>query len=111
MPIGRGMDKDAVYINNGILLSHENAIMPCGNMDGLRDDHTKWNKLDKTMQMSYDITHVESNFFKWYKWTYLQNRTWLPDFKNKLTVPKGETWWRRMNVEFVISVHIPLHVK
>ena len=41
MPIGRGMDKDAVYINNGILLSHENAIMPCGNMDGLRDDHTK----------------------------------------------------------------------
>ena len=44
------MDKeDAVYINNGILLSHikewNNAI--CSSMDGLRDYHTKWSKSDK----------------------------------------------------------------
>ena len=62
MSVGRGMDKDVVHIYDGILLSHENLIMPCGNMEGLRDNHTKWNKLDKTIQISYGITHVESNF-------------------------------------------------
>ena len=46
MPTDRGIDKeDVVHIYNGILLSHKklnNAI--CSNMDGPRDDHTKWSK-------------------------------------------------------------------
>ena len=41
MSIGRGKDKDVLYIYNEILLSHEkegnNAT--CSNMDGPRDDH------------------------------------------------------------------------
>ena len=51
-------------------------------IDGTRDDHTKWSKPDK------DKYHMISLicgiwFFKWYKWTYLQNRNRLPDFKKK----------------------------
>ena len=29
----------------------------CSNMDGLRDDHTKWSKSDRKRQISYDITY------------------------------------------------------
>ena len=61
MSIDRGMDEeDVVHIHNGILLSHKkernNAI--CSNMDGLRDDHTKWTKSDRERQISYDITYM-----------------------------------------------------
>ena len=49
MSIDRQMNKDVVYIYNGILLSHKkecnNAI--CSNMDGPRDCHTEWSKSDK----------------------------------------------------------------
>ena len=49
------MDKeDVTHIYNGILLSHEkewnNDI--CSNMDGPRDDHTKWNELERERQIS-----------------------------------------------------------
>ena len=37
----------------------------------------------------HDITYMW-NLKKWYKWTYLQNRNRLTDFKNKLMVTKGE---------------------
>ena len=54
------MNKDVVHIYNGILLSHtkewNNAI--CSNMDGPRDDHTKWSKSDRGRQRSYDIAYV-----------------------------------------------------
>ena len=59
------MDKDDIlyiyiYICNGILLSHKkewnNAI--CSNMDGPRDDHTKWSKSERERQISYDITYM-----------------------------------------------------
>ena len=33
-----------------------NAI--CSNMDGPRDDHTKWSKADQKRQISYDIAYV-----------------------------------------------------
>ena len=51
MPIDRGMDEeDVVHIYNGILLSHKkewnNIIF--SNMDGHRDDHTKWSKTKKS---------------------------------------------------------------
>ena len=54
------MDKDVVHIYNGILLSHKkewNNVI-CSNMDGPRDDHTKWSKSDRERQMSYDITYM-----------------------------------------------------
>ena len=53
------MDKDAVHTSNGILLSHKkewnNAIY--SNMDGHRDYHTKWSKLERERQIPY-ITYV-----------------------------------------------------
>ena len=50
MSIDRWVDKeDVVYINSGILFSHEkdwkNAI--CSNMDAAEDSHTKWRKSDR----------------------------------------------------------------
>ena len=55
------MDKeDALYIYNGITLSHKkewnNAI--CSNMDGLRDYHTKWSKSERERQIPYNITYM-----------------------------------------------------
>ena len=45
---------------SGISLSHKkewnNAI--CSNMDGPRDDHSKWSKLDRRRQISYDIAYL-----------------------------------------------------
>ena len=58
-------------------------------MDGPRDDHTKWSKLDRERQVSYDITYMW-DLKKWYKWTNLQNRNRLTDIENKLMVTKGE---------------------
>ena len=54
------MGKDAVYIDiyNGILLSHKkewNNVI-CSNMDGPRNNHTKWSKSDRERQIPYDTT-------------------------------------------------------
>ena len=62
-------------------------------MDGTRDRHTKWSKSDKDKY--HMISRVDLK--KWYKWTYLQNRYRLTDFKNKLRVTKGETLWAGIN--------------
>ena len=52
--------RQALYIYNGILLSHKkewnNAI--CSNMDGSRDYHTKWSQSDRERQIPYDITYI-----------------------------------------------------
>ena len=61
MSIDRWMDKeDVVHICNRILLSHKkewnNAI--CSDMDGPRDCHTEWSKLDRERQISYDIAYM-----------------------------------------------------
>ena len=54
------MEKDVVYIYNGILLSHikewNNAIGSY--MDGPRDYHTKWSKSERERQIPYDITYM-----------------------------------------------------
>ena len=55
------MDKENVlYVHNGILLSHKkelnNAI--CSNVDGPRDDHTKWSKSDRIRQIPYGIIYM-----------------------------------------------------
>ena len=48
------------YIYNGILHIHKkewnNGI--CSNMDEPRHYHTKWNKPDREMQISYDIAYI-----------------------------------------------------
>ena len=48
-----------IYIHNRILFGHKkewnNAI--CSNMDGPRDYHTEWSKLDRERQI-YDITYI-----------------------------------------------------
>ena len=84
------MDKDVVYIHNGILLRHKkewnNAI--CSNMDGPRDYHTKWSQTEKDKYQWYHL-YVESKK-KCDKWTYLQNRNRLTDAENKLTITQGE---------------------
>ena len=59
MYIDRWMDKeDVVHMYNGILPSHKkewnNAI--CSNMDGSRDDHTKWSQKEK--DIPYDIIYM-----------------------------------------------------
>ena len=61
MSIDRGVDKeDVVHKYNGILLSHwiewNNAIF--SNMNGPRDDRTKWSKSDRERQISYDIAYL-----------------------------------------------------
>ena len=61
MSIDRGMDKeDVVYIYNGIILSckKEWNNASCSNMDGHRDYHTKWSKLDRERQISYGIAYM-----------------------------------------------------
>ena len=87
-----------VHIYNGIILSCEkewnDAI--CSNMGGPRGYHTKWSKPDREREISYDITYMW-NLKKWYKWTYLQNRNRLTDFKNKLMVTEGERGWGGIN--------------
>ena len=49
-----------VCVCNGILFSYKkewnNSI--CSNMDGPRDDHTKWNKSDIEIQIAYAITYM-----------------------------------------------------
>ena len=77
-------------VYNGILLRHgkewNNAI--CSNMDGPRDDHTKWSKPDKERQLSWYHLYVESK--KMIQWTYIQNRNRPTDIESKLTVTKRE---------------------
>ena len=75
--------EDVVHIYNGTQLSHKkeknNAI--CYNMDGTRDYHTKWSKLDRERQISYGTAYMW-NLQKWYKWTYLQKRNKLTGLEN-----------------------------
>ena len=48
------------YTYNGKLLNHKkdwnNAI--CNNMDAVRDDQTKWSKLESERQMPHGITYI-----------------------------------------------------
>ena len=47
----------------------------------------KWSKTEKGKY--HDIIYMW-NLKKWYKWTYLQNRTRITDIENKFMVTKGE---------------------
>ena len=56
------MDReDVVYYNNmeyysALKKEWNNAI--CSHMDGPRDYHTKWGKLERERQIPYDITYM-----------------------------------------------------
>ena len=80
-----------IYIYNGILLSHKrewnNAM--CSNLDGPRDDHTKWSKSNRGRQISYNNTNIW-NLKKEYKWTYLKNRSRITEVKNKFVITRGK---------------------
>ena len=49
MSINRGIDKDMVYVYKEISLNLKKIMKStiCYNMDGPRDYHTEWSKLDK----------------------------------------------------------------
>ena len=67
--IDRWMDKDLVYVHNGILLSHkkeQNAAIH-HNMDGPRDYNTEWSETEKDKYAAYiwnlEKKMVQVNFF------------------------------------------------
>ena len=80
----------SIYLSERTLLSHKkewnNAIY--SNMDGPRDDHTKWSQSERETNTIGYYSYVELK--KWYTWTYLQNRNRLTDTENKLMVTKEE---------------------
>ena len=79
-------------------------------MDGLRDYHTKWSKPGRERQISYDIAYMWSLKKKWYKWTYIQNKSWPTDRENKLIVTKGGKVGRD-KLEFGINIYTLLYIK
>ena len=89
MSIDRGMNKDVLHINNGILPSHckewNNAIAAI-----LMDLEIIILSKLRERQIWYNITYMWKLRKKGYKRTYLQMRNRLTDFKIKLTVAKGE---------------------
>ena len=58
MSINRRMDKDVVYLHNGILLSHKKEwnFIICKNMDGPGEYDAKWNKSEKDKW--YMLLHI-----------------------------------------------------
>ena len=48
------------HIYNGVLLGNQKEwnLAICNNMDGTRVYYTKWNKLARERQISYDFTHM-----------------------------------------------------
>ena len=66
MSIDRWMDKeDVVHTYSGILLSHKKEWNDtiCSYMDEPRDDHTKWNQIEKAKY--HMITGYVWNLRKW----------------------------------------------
>ena len=98
MSTDRWVDKDEIHIDNGILFSHKkeqnNSI--CSNMDGPREDHTKWSKSERERQIPY-ITYMwnlkyDTNELLW-------NRNRLTDIEKRFGVVKGQGIWERDGVE------------
>ena len=57
-------------------------------MDGPRDVILSEVSQIEKEKMSYDVTYIW-NLKKWYKWAYLQKRSWVTEVENKLVVTKG----------------------
>ena len=62
MSINRGMDKDVIHLNNGILLNHKKewnkAI--CSNMHKPRDCYIEWTKSDRKRHISYNSIYMQN---------------------------------------------------
>ena len=58
-------------------------------MDGPRECHTEWSKLEKEKWTSCVNAYIW-NLEKWYRWSYLQNRNRDTDIENKCMDTKGE---------------------
>ena len=85
--------EDVVYIYtmeyySTIKKEWNNAI--CINMDGPRDDHTKWGKSDRERQISYDITHMWNLILKMTRMNLFIKQTDLHRSKTNLWLPKGK---------------------
>ena len=65
----------------------KNQTMPCSNMDGPRDDHTKQSKSEK--QILYNIIHMQNL-------KHLQDTNRCTDIENRLVNAK---WVRRQRRE------------
>ena len=72
-----------------------NAI--CSNMDGPRDDHTKWSKSDRERHIPFAITY-RWNLKIRHKWTYLRNTNRITDLENRLMFAKCEGAWKKDGV-------------
>ena len=80
-----------IHIYNGKWLSHkiEENNANCSNMDGPRDDCTKWSKSDRVRQILYDITSrwnlkIDTNELTYE--TEADSQTW----KTNLWLPKAK---------------------
>ena len=82
-----------VHIYSGILLSHkkERNWVICRDVDGPRDCHTEWSKLEREKQILY-INAYMWNLEKWYSWTGLQGRNRDTDVEDKRMDTKGGKW-------------------
>ena len=97
MSINRQMDKDVLYIHNGILLNPKkewNRTI-CSNMGGPRVYHIQWSKSETERKISCDITHmwnlikvIQKNLFKKQKqefplW-FSRSGTWLVSMRMQI---------------------------
>ena len=101
MSIDIWMDKDVVYIHNGVVLSHKkewNNI--CNNTDATRDYNIKWSQKEKdkyhTISHIWNLKYDTNELIYW-------NRSRIRDMENRMVVTKGEGSGRGLNWEFEIS--------
>jgi len=82
------MDKDVIYVYNGILLSHKKGwdLAIGDNMGGPRGYYAKWNKSERKRQIPYDFIYM------WYlkNKTNKQTKNRLFNTEKKLVVARGE---------------------
>ena len=90
------MDKEDVYIYNGILLSHQKWNTAIHTKVGdPRDYHTKWSKSDRERQVTFDITYMRNLKNGINAFIYKTNR--LIDTEKKLMVAKRIHWGFEIN--------------
>ena len=74
-------------------------------MDGSRDYHTKWNKLDRERQIPWYYLYME--FKIRYKWVYLWNRNRLTDIREQILVKKTHEVGRHCSVQCSVTQLCP----
>ena len=96
---------DVVHTCGEMLRSHKDKTMPCAATQLDLEVITLREARQRRTNGTWFHSCMESDFLKWYKWTYLLNRNRRTDFKNKLTVTKGEMCVEGMiNEDFAINI-------